>query len=235
MTSSIRLTAQQTELLGGLSRPHASSCAEEPERAKHSSRATKRRGLRRRADERSSSATARVSRPTYGRCSSPRASRSFTCIGLMRDLIEEAGLQDTLPAVEAARPVRRLLPRGRSRRARRCSTASGRVDALVVDEGQDLLKPPCVLVLDALLVGELDGWNVATLPRSQPGHLPRWSPGELERLESVATCYRLTQNCRNTREIAMATSILSGVAVSETLVAEGPGRDRALVRRSRYA
>ena len=41
-------------------------------------------------------------------------------------------------------------------------------------------------------------------------------------MESVATCYRLTQNCRNTREIALATSILSGVKPAETLVVDGP-------------
>jgi hypothetical protein len=141
--------------------------------------------------------------------------------GLMHDLIEEAGLKERLPSVEprdlfdvyypeVALDALQMLERFES------------VDALVIDEGQDLLKPPWVLFLDALLVGELSGgtWRLFHDPNQD---IFRGGPAaELERLEKIATCYRLTQNCRNTREVAMATSILSGVAVSETLVALGP-------------
>src|SRR5262249_2337949 len=48
------------------------------------------------------------------------------------------------------------------------------------------------------------------------------APAELEHLEELGFCFRLTRNCRNTREIAFATTFLSGVALAETLTAEGP-------------
>ena len=142
-------------------------------------------------------------------------------VGLMRDLIEEAGLQERLPAVEPrdlfdvhypelALDAVQLLDR------------FGSVDALVLDEGQDLLKPPWVLVLDALLAGELSGGTWRLFHDPNQDIFRGGPPAELERLEAVATCYRLSQNCRNTRKIGMATSILSGVAITETLVAEGP-------------
>jgi hypothetical protein len=151
----------------------------------------------------------------------PAGVRVVHVVGLMRELIEKAGLQNRLPAVEPrdlfdvhypelALDAVQLLDR------------FGSVDALVVDEGQDLLKPPWMLVLDALLAGELSGGTWRLFHDPNQDIFRGGPPAELERLESVATCYRLTQNCRNTRKIGMATSILSGVAVSETLIAEGP-------------
>jgi hypothetical protein len=140
---------------------------------------------------------------------------------LMRDLIEEAGLVDRLPAVEPRDLFDVYYPEIALDSVERLDRF-GSVDALVIDEGQDLLKPPWVLLLDALLSGELDNgtWRIFHDPNQDI--FSGGPPAELERLENVATCYRLTRNCRNTREIAMATSILSGVAMSETLGAEGP-------------
>jgi hypothetical protein len=140
--------------------------------------------------------------------------------GLMKEIIEEAGLKERLPAVEprdlfdvhypeVALDGLALLDR------------FGTYDALVADEAQDLLRPSSVLFLDAVLAGELPhgSWRLFHDPNQE---IFQGAPAELDRLESLAACYRLTQNCRNTREIAMATSILSGVACSETLVAKGP-------------
>jgi hypothetical protein len=140
--------------------------------------------------------------------------------GLMREIIGEADLEERLPAVEPRDlfdvhyPEVALDALGRLDRF-------GTYDALVADEGQDLLKPSYVLFLDAVLAGELaEGtWRLFHDPNQE---IFQGAPAELDRLEDLAACYRLTQNCRNTREIAMATSILSGVAFSETLVAEGP-------------
>jgi hypothetical protein len=141
--------------------------------------------------------------------------------GLMRDFVEEAGLRSQLPDVDARDLFDVYYPEIALDALARLGRF-GSFDALVVDEAQDLLKPPFVLFLDALLEKELTGgtWRLFHDPNQDIFRGGR--SDELERLEQRATCYRLTQNCRNTREIAMATSILSGVPVSETLVAEGP-------------
>lgn len=141
--------------------------------------------------------------------------------GVMRDVIREARFEDRLPAVEARDLFDVYYPEV-GLDALAALELFGSFDALVIDEGQDILKTPYVLFLDALLVGEMSGgtWRLFHDPNQDIfGGGP---PAELERLENVATSYHLTQNCRNTREIAMATAILSGVAVSETLAAEGP-------------
>ena len=44
----------------------------------------------------------------------------------------------------------------------------------------------------------------------------------MDALEARAVSYRLRRNCRNTRQIAIATSILSGTPLGETMSAEGP-------------
>jgi hypothetical protein len=141
--------------------------------------------------------------------------------GLMRDVIHEAHVEDRLPDVDPRDLFDVYYPEV-GLDALAALERFGSFDGLVVDEGQDVLKPPYVLFLDALLAGEMSGgtWRLFHDPNQDIFH--GGPPSELERLENVATCYRLTQNCRNTREIAMATSILSGVAVSETLGVEGP-------------
>ena len=141
--------------------------------------------------------------------------------GLMSELIEEAGMRDRLPAVHA----RDLFDIHYPELAIEALEQLGRfgsVDALVVDEAQDILKPLHVLFLDALLEGELAGGTWRLFHDPNQDIFLGGPPAELDRLETVATCYRLTRNCRNTREVAMATSILSGVAVSETLDVDGP-------------
>jgi hypothetical protein len=141
--------------------------------------------------------------------------------GLMADLVDAAGRTDDLPSVQSRDLLDIYYPQiaidalGDLERW-------GSVDALVLDEGQDLLKPTYVQFFDALLDGELSGgtWRVFLDPNQD---LFRGAPlSELERLANCSHPYRLTKNCRNTQEIALATSILSGVKLSETLVVEGP-------------
>ena len=141
--------------------------------------------------------------------------------GLMRDLIEEAGLRSRLPAVDE-RDLFDIYYPEIALDALASLDRFGSFDAIVVDEGQDLLKPPYVLFLDALIAGEMSKGTWRLFHDPNQDIFRGGPPAELERLEEFATCYRLTQNCRNTREIAMATSVLSGVANAETLVADGP-------------
>jgi hypothetical protein len=220
-TELVRLTAQQRMIVGGL--------AEEPRVVVRGSAGTGKTLLAR--DE--ATRLERQGLRTLFICFGSRLAKHVRPLlepfgvttahlhGLMRELIEEAELEGHLPKVEA----RDLFEVHYPEVALDAVGELGRFgcfDALVIDEGQDLLKPPYVLLFDALLEGELaDGtWRLFHDPNQDIFHGGR-SP-ELERLELLAARYRLTQNCRNTREIAMATTILSGVQLSETLVAEGP-------------
>jgi hypothetical protein len=141
--------------------------------------------------------------------------------GFMADLIAEADLRRELPAVDARDLFDIYYPQVAMDALSKLGRF-GSVDALVLDEGQDLLKPTYVQFFDALLRDEMsDGfWRLFYDPNQDifMGGTPR----ELDRLEDAAVCYRLTKNCRNTREIALATAFVSGVKVAETLATIGP-------------
>jgi hypothetical protein len=141
--------------------------------------------------------------------------------GLMTTLISDADLRDQLPAVEPRDLFDIYYPQVAIEALSRLERF-GSVDALVLDEAQDLLKPTHLQFLDALLDGEMSEgfWRLFYDPNQDI--FMGGAPTELERLEEVATCYRLTKNCRNTREIALATSFVSGVRLAETLVVDGP-------------
>jgi ATP:corrinoid adenosyltransferase len=102
---------------------------------------------------------------------------------------------------------------------------SVRYDAIVVDEGQDLLTQPRLDVLDALLRGGFreGSWRVFWDPlQALFGHR---GDARLELIEQMSTCpvdYVLTINCRNTREIADRVEDLSGVNMDEVAFVDGP-------------
>jgi hypothetical protein len=141
--------------------------------------------------------------------------------GLMSDLIERAGFRDQLPAVDERDLFDIYYPQVAIDALVELERF-GSIDALVLDEGQDLLKTTYVQFFDALLAGETAGgiWRFFYDPNQDLflGAPPR----ELERIEALGVSYRLTKNCRNTREIALATSFVSGVKLAETLVVAGP-------------
>lgn len=100
-----------------------------------------------------------------------------------------------------------------------------RFDALVVDEGQDLLTQPRVDVLNALLRGGLrDGvWRVFWDPL-QALFMPdgRASLGLLSSGGARPVTYPLALNCRNTVDVATRVEHLSGVELEEISLVEGP-------------
>jgi hypothetical protein len=98
----------------------------------------------------------------------------------------------------------------------------GSVDALVIDEAQDLLKAPTLDFLGLLLAGELtDGtWRMFLDPHQ---NIFGGDEGEVvDRLAVRSIPFALDQNCRNARPVAEAAARISGIAVSETLVNDGP-------------
>lgn len=96
-------------------------------------------------------------------------------------------------------------------------------DVLVVDEAQDLMRPAYIDLLDLLLKGNLEEgvWRVFWDPRQSI-----FGPGD-QITASRLLCYapaqgRLTMNCRNTRQIAVATTLMSGVDGAGPGAVEGP-------------
>lgn len=99
----------------------------------------------------------------------------------------------------------------------------GRYSALVVDEAQDLMSPMWLDFLAAMIDGGLEHgrWRVFFDP-NQDLMLGR-HPETEDRLDGAADSrYRLGMNCRNTRQVATGTALLTGLERLDTLKAEGP-------------
>ena len=95
--------------------------------------------------------------------------------------------------------------------------------ALVIDEAQDLMSPMWLDFLAAMLDGGIEHgrWRVFLDP-NQDLMLGR-HPDTEDRLDGAADSrYRLGMNCRNTRQVATGTALLTGLERLDTLKAEGP-------------
>lgn len=94
-------------------------------------------------------------------------------------------------------------------------------DKLIIDEGQDLIRPEYLDVFDALLKGGLAGgnWEIYSDFERQAIYSEFTSSKMLEMLESraVFTKFRLTVNCRNTKPIGEEIHLLSGFESSSFL------------------
>ena len=145
----------------------------------------------------------------------------FHAHGLMSALTREAELAHRLPDVDTDDLMDIYYPQ-LALDALGVLDRLGAVDALVIDEGQDLLKEPTLVFFDGLLGNELSGgmWRLFYDP-NQDLFGGGQSAG-LDELEARAVSYRLRRNCRNTRQIAIATAIVSGAPMSETMTTEGP-------------
>ena len=95
-------------------------------------------------------------------------------------------------------------------------------DLLVMDEGQDIIKPVYLYSLDALLKGGLEKGNWAIFyDEKQNIYNPEYSDG-IEIIESYpCTKFKLFVNCRNTVQIGTYSSKASGVEIKEFLQENG--------------
>lgn len=95
-------------------------------------------------------------------------------------------------------------------------------DLLVMDEGQDIIKPVYLYSLDALLKGGLEKGNWAILyDEKQNIYNPEYADG-MEILESYNnTKFKLFVNCRNTVQIGTYSSKTSGVEITDFLQENG--------------
>lgn len=95
-------------------------------------------------------------------------------------------------------------------------------DLLVMDEGQDIVKPNYLYSLDILLKGGLEKGNWAVFyDEKQNIYNPEYQDG-MEILQSYAvTRFKLFVNCRNTVQIGTYSSKVSGVDLGEFIRENG--------------
>ena len=142
-------------------------------------------------------------------------------VELAAGLVADAGLQDEIPDSPQTDFLAMHLPETALRAAER--TDHRRFGALIIDEAQDLISPNWIKFFDRLLDDGFQSgvWRVFIDPNQDL--LLSTSSASLDALEDQAVSrYRLTLNCRNTKQVAVATRILSGLASPESLHVEGP-------------
>jgi hypothetical protein len=132
--------------------------------------------------------------------------------GLMRETIQAAGLGESLAAARGteAELYGRIYPELFVEAALAIEPSSA--DVLIVDEAQDLLTAQNLDALDLLLTDGLKrgNWNLFLDPLQNI--YGKHSDAAMAVLQEAGfASYELYENCRNTREIAVQTSIISGV------------------------
>ena len=142
--------------------------------------------------------------------------------GLLRDLIDEAGLQDRLPDATQDELFRVFMPEV-ALEAIIEMDRMGAYDVLIVDEGQDLLLADYIDVFDGLVDG---GWNEGRwrlfLDPYQDLFGARSTRGADRIQQTNATVFRLTVNCRNTRPVATTSALLGAANPTEVARTSGP-------------
>ena len=95
-------------------------------------------------------------------------------------------------------------------------------DVLVMDEGQDILKPVYLYILDTLLKGGLDKGKWAIFYDSDQNiYNPEYDAG-MEIIEGYHSAhFKLSINCRNTVQIGTYSSDLSGIKLDEFIRENG--------------
>lgn len=91
---------------------------------------------------------------------------------------------------------------------------SEKYDRLIIDEGQDLIRPEYLALFDAMLCGGLAGgcWEIYGDFEKQAiySQVPKAEMFGLLSKSGLYARFMLTKNCRNTRQIGEETSLLSG-------------------------
>lgn len=97
-------------------------------------------------------------------------------------------------------------------------------DLVVVDEGQDLINGLYLQCIGKLIKGGLSKgtWVVFYDPNQNIYNSSSEMKSQLLWLKSMATSYSLTVNCRNTREIASANTLITNIPQVNRVKASGP-------------
>lgn len=86
-------------------------------------------------------------------------------------------------------------------------------DLLIIDEGQDLLRGDYLLCINKLIKGGIDkgNWLIFYDPNQNIYGDSNSLKQSLEYLKGLSASYKLTINCRNTKQIADTNSLISGI------------------------
>jgi superfamily I DNA/RNA helicase len=144
-----------------------------------------------------------------------------TLHSLMVEVVRRAGRFDELPDVDEDDLMSLFLPE-----LALDVLLDGRAplyDVVLIDEGQDLLRPEYLDLIEALVGGDLSTgkWRIFIDPNQNIfGGI---ATGGLERLQrSGPVEWPLTVNCRNTSPIATQVALMSGVPLTSVLAPDGP-------------
>lgn len=143
--------------------------------------------------------------------------------GLYSDIIRTAGKEDELAALDA--DAESFFAQEFPRLAADAILERGHQgwDAIVVDEAQDLLTPDHLDVLDLLVDGGLNqgSWHFFLDPLQNIYGSDVESAVERRLSSAYPVLDELQDNCRNTRQVAAQTSIISGIDMAITNAASG--------------
>ncbi len=100
------------------------------------------------------------------------------------------------------------------------------VEALVIDEGQDLLFEGALDLIDMLLAGNLAEGTWRVFLDHKQNVFSAVDAQQFRRLtDSAVTELDLVDNCRNTPQVAVTTSMLAAVPLDKLLAPDGPDVD----------
>ena len=142
--------------------------------------------------------------------------------GLMAELIRRANLESRLPDADESSLFDVYYPELAAEALLELDEL-GNFEALVVDEGQDLLLNSYLDLLDHLLSGGLSKGRWRVFLDHKQNLYRAEEPSALTRLRGYTPAqFELTVNCRNTAPIAMATSLFAETPLDELSDVEGP-------------
>lgn len=149
--------------------------------------------------------------------------------GLMSELVKEAKLDDSLRNGDSD-GIENLFSEEYPALSLEAIDLLGKhesYDALIIDEGQDLLTENFLDVLEYLLKGGIRQGNWRVFLDDKQDIFGALDQRLLNRLEAEAGSakFSLTINCRNTKPIAVMTGILADVPIERILAASGPDVD----------
>jgi hypothetical protein len=143
---------------------------------------------------------------------------------LYRELIVNAGL---LPLLEAEDPNHHdFFPKRFPELATEalCENASEQWDVLIVDEAQDLLTPEHLDAMDLLVRGGLNRgqWHLFLDPLQNIYGVETQEMVDMRLSDGAPAFDDLFENCRNTRQVAVQASIVSGIDLAVSGAPDGP-------------
>lgn len=141
------------------------------------------------------------------------------------DLVDRAGMRESMPDAEHADLLTVFLPDYAAQAAIDLGEADT-VDALIIDEAQDLLFEGALDLIDMLLTANLAEGTWRVFLDHKQNVFSAVDAGQYRRVTDAAVSeLDLVDNCRNTPQVAVTTSMLAAVPLDELLAPDGPEVD----------